>query len=220
MKRIVIAAASALMFSATAHAGDWTGFYAGVHGGYSAGSLHDFVDPELKPEGGFGGFQLGYDHQFENGNVVGIAADVSFGDIEDSHSDFTDLGFGMTIDRDISSEVEAFGSIRGRVGHAFGNILPYVTGGLAWTRMSADYRAAFSWAPAFDVIVDDTKTHFGWTAGIGVEAMLSEHISAFVEYAYADFSEEDYDASLGGVPYSEPIEPDFHTVKFGINYRF
>lgn len=220
MKRIVTVAASALLFSPSAHAGDWTGFYAGVHGGYSAGSLHDFNDPELKPEGGFGGFQFGYDHQFENGNVLGITAEVSFGGVEDSYSDVTDIP-PLEILRDVASEIEASGSIRGRLGHAFGIVLPYVTGGLAWTRMSTEYRAAFSLNPNnYFAIVDDTQTHIGWTAGVGVEAMLSEHISGFVEYAYANFGEEDYDAVFGGSPYSEPIKPDFHTVKFGVNYRF
>ncbi len=60
------------------------------------------------------------------------------------------------------------------------------------------------------ILGDDTR--IGWTAGGGVEASLTEHISAKVEYLFMDFGDDD----IGGTP----VDLQVHTVKGGLNYRF
>ena len=69
--------------------------------------------------------------------------------------------------------------MRGRAGVAFnGNrTLLYATGGAAWA--DVDYTAAG--ASGF------SNTHFGWVAGGGIEHMLTQNLSARVEYLHYEF---------------------------------
>jgi opacity protein-like surface antigen len=65
-----------------------------------------------------------------------------------------------------------------------GTFMPYVTAGLA-----------FANATATDEYYDyeDTQTHVGWTAGVGVEIAASENMSIDLQYRYNDFGSADYD---------------------------
>lgn len=203
---------------------DWSGFYVGVHGGYGRGSLDMELPPgalvplDLDPEGVFGGLQAGYTYVFANNIVAGLEADLSFGDIGDDRLQTTTiLGFTETVSA--ASDIEAMGSVRGRLGYAAGKFLPYITGGLAWARHSFEYNYSFLVVGAD---VDDTQTHFGWTLGAGLEAAVSERLRLKVEYAYSDFDEETYQGALtgGATPIFVDAEFDLHTVKAGLNYRF
>src|SRR5438270_9997474 len=110
---------------------DWTGFYLGGHVGYGGGSFGPGTNP--LPEQGvvfphsitglIGGYQAGYSRQLSNRVVLGIEADASFTGPLDVVA-VSDAPFHTTIDY--------VGTVRGRVGYAFGSLLPYVTGGLAW----------------------------------------------------------------------------------------
>src|SRR5712672_186759 len=74
-------------------ANTWTGFYAGVNGGYgwnanSFATVPGFLG-DLNPSGGFGGGQIGYNWQGVLGHpalVLGIEADLQGADISDSVS--------------------------------------------------------------------------------------------------------------------------------------
>ena len=80
----------------------------------------------------------------------------------------------------------------------------------------------------------DRQTHVGWTAGAGVEAMITPNISAKVEYLYADLGWEKHQAPgvVTATPLVAFIPPgtsvrasgDFklevQTIKAGLNYRF
>src|SRR5262249_17791268 len=102
---------------------NWSGFYIGVNGGYGWTANTDSAF-DLKPAGGFGGGQIGYNWQggFGLGRawVFGIEADIQGADISDKDV------FG---DR---SKMDMFGTVRGRVGYAFGPALVYATGGFAY----------------------------------------------------------------------------------------
>lgn len=56
----------------------------------------------------------------------------------------------------------------------------------------------------------------GWTVGGGVEQMLTDNVSARVEYRYADF--KSFSGNLSGVAFS--ANPDRHQVMAGVNFRF
>ena len=79
------------------------------------------------------------------------------------------------------------------------------------------------------------ETHIGWTAGAGVEAMLTPKLSAKLEYLYADFGWERHTGA--GFVTASPLANSFippgasaaasgdfkvevQTVKFGLNHRF
>ncbi len=190
---------------------DWTGFYIGGHVGYGGGS----VGPNPLPEQGvifphsvtglIGGYELGYNKQLSNHIVLGIEADASFTSPLDPVA-LTPAPFNTTIDY--------VGTVRGRVGYAFGTWMPYVTGGLAWGHSHVDINDA-----AGAVVSSPGQTQFGWTAGAGVEFAVSGNWSAKAEYDYIDLSRRMYDLSAFGLP-GLNVDPKLHLVKFGLNYRF
>lgn len=85
----------------------------------------------------YGAF-AGINYQFDE-VVVGLEADYTFfgrvGRTSDQISRFrvTSDGYmtNLALLGQASTEIEDFGTIRGRAGYAFGNFLPFVTGGLA-----------------------------------------------------------------------------------------
>jgi opacity protein-like surface antigen len=99
-----------------------------------------------------------------------------------------------------------------------GSVLPYVTGRLAWARHEFDYDQEF--LPNLVTNFNQSKTHFGWTIGAGVEVLLTERVSAKIEYAYADFGDERYSGEFFGATVSADIDLKMQTVKVGLNYRF
>ena len=97
------------------------------------------------------------------------------------------------------------GSLRGRVGIALDRFLIYGTGGAAATSLKLTGNGD-----------SDDNTLWGWTAGAGVEGMLTNNITARVEYRYTDYQDKTFD--LGGVP----VDSDFKTstIHGGIGVKF
>ncbi|MBR7560020.1 porin family protein, partial [Mycobacterium tuberculosis] len=79
------------------------------------------------------------------------------------------------------------GTVRGRVGYAYGTWLPYLTAGLAWGRTVVSVNDATG-----DGIDRRAHQQYGWTAGAGVEVALSGNWSGKVEYSYIDLGAKTY----------------------------
>ncbi|WEK52560.1 MAG: porin family protein [Candidatus Kaistia colombiensis] len=200
---------------------NWTGFYAGVHGGYGWAKL-DSADTGVlggdKPDGFFGGGQLGYNYQFSTNVVLGVEADASFGNLKDSES-WTVLA---PIDLNVWSKLDAFGTVRGRVGYAADRFLPYLTGGLAWARAEQEISATANVQDTQFTLLSagGTKTFTGWTVGAGLEYAITTNITAKVEYLYADLGSKDFSglAAEQNIQYKGDLT--MQTAKFGLNYKF
>ena len=186
---------------------NWTGFYAGVHGGYGwsdeitigitgfatvTGSTSDL-------KGGFGGGQIGYNWQLAPSWIWGIEADAAGAGIRVGLDD----GAGTTVE----SKIRSFGSVTGRLGYAVNNALFYAKGGWGW----ADNRVSATFGPGSSF--SDSQFHSGWTVGGGLEYGFAPAWSAKVEYQYYDFGHETY---FNGLELGAKI----HTIKGGINYHF
>jgi high affinity Mn2+ porin len=192
---------------------DWTGFYLGGHVGYGGGSFGPGTNPlpeqgVLFPHsvtGGIGGYQAGYARQFSNHLVLGIEADASFTSPLDGPA-LTPAPFNTTLDY--------VGTVRGRIGYAFGTLLPYVTGGLAWGHSHVNINDG-----GRAIISSPGQTQPGWTAGAGVEFAVSGNWSAKVEYDYIALARRMYDLRDFALP-PVNVDPDIHLVKLGLNYRF
>ncbi len=184
---------------------NWSGFYAGIHGGYAWGEgsativgLTDFGDID----GWFGGGQIGINWQAAGSPWVwGIEADLSGSDIGSSAS-----AFGVTAD----TTLNMFGTVRGRLGYAWDRMMVYGTGGFAWGRNELSFTA-----PGFALSED--RTHTGWVAGGGVEWALLDNWAAQVEYQYLMLDRETY---FPAVPGGIGLDADVHTIRVGLNYRF
>lgn len=191
----------------------------GAHGGYAWASSKsdDIFAYDLEPDGWFGGAQAGYNHQLANDIVLGVEADVSFGDLKDDSLVLTDVGFD--IPTEAATKIETFGTVRARVGYAFDRVLPYVTAGLGWAHQEVDYFQDFGFGLVNNL--NETKIYIGWTVGGGIEAALADNWTAKVEYLYADLGSKEHEGTLSIIgPYPANIDLHIQTVRLGINYRF
>ena len=83
-----------------------------------------------------------------------------------------------------SSELDWFGTVRGRVGLAStSNFLLYATGGFAFGGAKATTLLTF---PLVTFTGKESGTKIGWTAGGGLEYAVGDHWSAKLEYLYYD----------------------------------
>ena len=164
----------------------WAGPYLGGNIGYGWGSVDN--NP-TKPSGLAGGVDGGYNWQ-SGRFVYGIEGDL---DITGADDTFAPWKFSNPW----------FGTVRGRVGYAFNNVLIYGTGGLAFGELRAD---TFG--------LSESHTTAGWTAGVGAEVGLAQNWTAKIEYLYVDLADSNF--TITGVPngYS------FGMVRAGVNYHF
>jgi outer membrane immunogenic protein len=171
----------------------WTGFYIGAMGGWGKEDTDN-----LAMSGGFAGGTLGYNWQ--TGPVVfGVAADAAWADIKASNS-----LLGVTA----SAKIQDMGTVRGRIGYAFDQVLFYGTGGYAWadTKLSASGLGAS---------ISDSKVLSGWTAGGGIEAMFAPHWSVKGEYLYRSFSGDTF---FNGAVTTGTLK--VNSFQVGVNYHF
>lgn len=189
---------------------NWSGFYAGVFGGYGWSDrirADGFTTASSDINGGFGGGTIGYNWQTPGSNWVwGLEVDAAGSDLK-----YRETGefFGVPVTGE--DKIRAFGSVTGRVGVTAGAALFYAKGGYAW----ADNRLAFT-APGA-TLFSQSKVHSGWTVGAGVEYMFAPNWSLKGEYMYADYSNERYGNIATGFT---DLGVSTHTVKGGINYHF
>ncbi|MGA8399447.1 MAG: OmpA family protein [Stellaceae bacterium] len=94
------------------------------------------------------------------------------------------------------------GSARARLGYAWGPVLPYITGGVAFADVTLSTRFIPSGIfPASSASHSDTLV--GWTAGAGIEYALNPAWSLGAEYRYADYGS--ISASLGALATSASV---------------
>lgn len=136
---------------------------------------------------------VGYNYQFDR-FVLGVEGDYSWGDITDSKRD------GNYIIEDL--KIDGFGTIRGRIGYAVGNFLPYVTGGVSFERMQLGQScpdqasAPFGWCHTHGPYnLHDSQWNTGYVVGGGVEWKASERVSLKAEVLYTDFGTETYSSA-------------------------
>lgn len=185
---------------------NWTGFYVGIHGGYAWGDLNTgaFAGSH-SVDGWFGGGQLGWNWQGAGSPwVFGVELDSSFANIERDGRLATP---GVTLNG--HSDLDYFGTARGRIGYAFDRAMIYGTAGLAWANNEIGFSPARFAA--------SSNTHVGFAVGGGLEWVLAGNWTGKVEYLYLGLGGESYTGPNGG---RFDADIDAHTIKVGLNYRF
>jgi outer membrane immunogenic protein len=139
----------------------------------------------------------GYNWQINPTWLLGVEADLGWADNKDKElSRIPGLGFlgaGTGSFAEVSGSWDA--SVRLRGGMLLTpSTLGYLTGGVAFQHLEATATCPFTdgWVcnPVFGTqSFSSSTTRTGWTLGVGVEAMLSEHWLARVEYRYSDFDD-------------------------------
>ena len=182
---------------------NWTGFYAGINGGWGwgTGSMSgSTATGDLQGSGGLIGGTLGYNWQ--SGQVVwGLETDLDWSGIKGSGN------CRGTPNCEVKNDW--LGTTRLRLGWANDRWMPYLTGGVAY----GDVKANVNGFPG------GSETRVGWTAGGGVEFAISQPWTAKVEYLYVDLGDFNCGTKCGG---TSPDNVNFrsHIVRAGLNYRF
>ena len=208
--------------AAIAPAFTWTGFYFGINGGYGGNEFkYPFEAPVVSSSGqasltssGFlAGGQLGYNWQVGQW-VWGFETDIQWSNIkgELDASASTPLG---ALALNAGSELEWFGTVRGRLGYAWERLMVYATGGFAYGSVSTNLNAAGGPLGVFSFSGDSQKT--GWTAGAGFEYAITPSISLKTEYLYLDLGSDNVYTTNG---FSISEETTVHLVRAGLNWRF
>jgi outer membrane immunogenic protein len=204
LRTIAILAAAAVVGACTAQASDlpsrasayapsyspslsnWQGFYIGAHLGGGFGQAGP-----VDTSGFVGGFQGGYNHQIDR-FVIGGEADFSFSSV--SNTSFTE-----------KASNEWLGSLRGRAGYTFGNIMPYVTVGAGFG--DVHYRSV-------NGLSHDTTG--GWAYGFGAEMLVMPNVTLRAEYLRYELGSTTYPSAIGNVT----IDSHVNVIRAGANYKF
>jgi outer membrane immunogenic protein len=213
---------------------EWTGFYAGINGGYGiardpinqneyTAGLTSTIDSRILPQGRLIGGQLGYN--FQTGHIVyGVEGDLQWADQNDTACGLACFsipgGFGVTIDAE--QRLTWFGTARARLGYADNGWLFYVTGGGAWGGIDETQTEAASLggiALSFSNTSHFTKS--GWVLGGGTEVPIIGPWSAKVEYLYMDLGSITDTFSILGLNAKLTANSSVHDniVRAGLNYK-
>jgi outer membrane immunogenic protein len=165
---------------------NWSGAYAGLNLGYEWGKV---TNSAVNPSGLAGGGQVGYNWQ-SGQFVFGGETDLQLSGADDTFAPF-------------KFSNPWFGTLRGRAGVAFNNVLLYATLGLAYGDLKAQTAG-----------LDETRTELGWTGGVGLEYGFAPNWSARVEYLYLDLGSRGFTLTNA----NNGLQANL--LRFGINYHF
>jgi outer membrane immunogenic protein len=199
-----------------------------------------------KPSGVIGGGQIGYNWRLAPQWIGGIEADFQgSGQRDSSRGLFSGIAIGTTANQvcnssqtcnytnttDMTARLSMFGTIRGRVGTLFNNLLLYGTGGLAYGKLSVSGTNTFNvicstclagvTTVTYSTPFSYSMTKAGWTLGAGIEGLLGVRNWTWkVEYLHIDLG------SIGSGSFGTTPSVTLGTGKFtdeivrvGLNYR-
>jgi outer membrane immunogenic protein len=205
-----------------------------------------------QPEGVIGGGQVGYNWQASPNWVFGLETDLQASGERANPNQTNPFAFGSTFTCNNGAAVcfvavtgatttasEAkiawFGTVRGRVGYAWSNLLLYGTGGLAYGRVSVSGTMAVSGTenctfcpqPPSPVPFGSTtafagsRVNVGWTLGGGIEGALWNNWTWKLEYLYMDLGTLGISAvtSTGALGTVNTKFTD-NIYRVGLNYQF
>ena len=229
MNRILLIGALALATSVSALAADlpppapapapyipppavlsWTGFYIGLNSGGGFGSS-TWSTPfgavsRYQVDGLMTGGQIGGNYQIGE-FVIGAEGDIDWQNLRSAQGNgicaFAVVGGCATASN-------YFATIRGRVGYAPQHMLFYVTGGGAFTNVK----------PSTAALPYGGGAETGWTAGAGIEYLMTYNWTMKLEYLYASFQNATCNAGSCGVLAPATVSFNENVVRLGVNYKF
>ena len=193
---------------------------------------HDASGGEIGPQVGCN-WQAGW-------FVLGGEADIQWSSLNNtvdaSYGTIPSVIGGFTIaphTEHVSSKLEWFSTVRGRIGVPFDRVLLYATGGLAIGGVKSDTAVTFGTAGATGVynLANQTgsmsATRTGWVVGAGGEYAFAPRWSVKAEYLYIDLGSFTYPSPLvapagvaPGYSWSTTVRERDQVVRVGVNYRF
>ncbi|MFZ9311304.1 MAG: outer membrane protein [Arenimonas sp.] len=249
LKRIILTGSLLAAAGGAVASDSWTGWYAGVNvgqgsldaqssaalsGSWSSESaatqtaVLDALSGEYDGSGTSWGLFAGYDHDFDNGFVLGIEAE--YGDHGANGEDVQSVAdTSSALEYTVGQVFEAGDSysIRPRFGYAGEQVMAYVTAGWAWT--DVDFATALTETGldnGYAKLGGASKSFSQTVFGAGLEFRFGGNWSGRLEYLRYNGGDVTYD--LEYVPgstfpgYGETITQDFDAdvIRLGLAYRF
>ena len=163
---------------------NWSGFYIGTHAGIGSADLNGQFDESsgrldstyitaLSMSGLHAGVQAGYNWQF-GGKIIGIEGDYTWANLSASNLD---------AENDLQRvEIDYFATLRYRIGATNGNLMTYVTSGIAFSEA--------------DLIVENgtgrlSLSAIGFAYGAGIEYRILPGVTIKGEVIRLDFDESE-----------------------------
>jgi outer membrane immunogenic protein len=215
----------------------WSGFYAGVHGAWISdngeaertGVLG--VSPDALPtrlglsaSGLGGGAQIGYLWQFGS-LVAGLEADLTAMDVGRTRS-FEGVDGAFALRTDLSSQMNWFGTVKGRIGLTMPSLLPlfqqslvYVTGGLAYAQVEHQGQVTVT-PPGVGPQARSEEWITGFVIGAGTEHRLTQTVSIKSETLYYNLDDEKLTLTRAGDEAVYRFQNDGWISRVGLNVRF
>jgi outer membrane immunogenic protein len=219
---------------------NWTGFYAGVNGGYGVGDdatrnvgtqSPAAINPQdsfnAAPRGVLGGAQAGFNWQLAPRWLVGVEADIQGADVSDTACVGTCNLIQSGQVSVINQRLTWFGTARARAGWIAGPTLFYLTGGWAFGHASeSGTNEVFNSIPLLPVPFSATPTNSGFAVGAGAESRLFDHWTLKAEYLYVELGHATATSVVNGIPgIGGPISFAYqndvreHVFRAGLNYH-
>ena len=240
----------------------WTGAYFGINAGYAFDNESKFrqsngtiaainsgigttrpVNVKNSSDGFTGGGQVGYNYQLPGfggfggaggGLVLGVEADAAYMDTAQTRT-FSGLSnAGVIVPNTFRSGLDFLGTVRGRVGVAFGQALIYGTGGLAYGGIND--RVNFlnaNGSTRFTGSRSAIETGYAYGGGIEYALPTSSFLNFFkssavtikAEYLHYDLGSRTIllPAVAGGGgsgTYLSRVSTDGNLARIGLNYKF
>lgn len=218
VKIIGASAALAVLACASAQAADydaWSGFYLGAGAGnreqkldweqgdiyipffetMNVGDLSDASDSS-KSNNGYFSLYGGYNWLVSERVLLGLELSAGYADDQtEKHSVDLSAIYGYTDNQTrVTLQSDWDANLRGRAGYLITpSVLFYGAAGIAATRLESS-----TYCPSDNYVCNGAsparrESHdeivLGWTAGLGLEASLSEHLLARAEYQYSDYQD-------------------------------
>ncbi|AXK81691.1 porin family protein [Pseudolabrys taiwanensis] len=202
---------------------DWTGLFVGAHAGGSWGTTDwKSADGRLGAistssfagtgtmDGLLGGLQAGYNKQF--GTIVaGIESDVSWGNL-DGYAKCATSESVRPLSVNCRSRINVFGTVTGRLGVTYDNLLIYGRAGFAWAHEMYDARRDAAY-------ISGSAMRTGYAVGSGLEYAFSPAWSGRFEYRYIDLGTSTVALAANSNVSNVSLAQRNHMATFALNYH-
>ena len=204
----------------------WTAPYIGAQLGFITGKgkviVSNITAKTVKPSGFTAGVFAGYNWRTKSDILFGLEGDINYISAKKRVNLITrNAGNGnnlsnvqkpvpIKIDMKLRQYWDA--SLRVRLGKVIDNkYLPYITAGVAWTKVGLSYPGAPS---PYNTVKKKTLT--GWTAGAGVEVKVNKNVNVRIQYRYSDYGKE----TITHSNLNSTLKFKTHSIRAGVSYSF
>jgi opacity protein-like surface antigen len=216
---------------------NWSGVYIGLDGSHAtqaeateciSGTWNcsgiPIANPMQKASGSTYGAHIGYNWKIQANYILGVEASVQ-------RPHISGAAIFPTVGQYKSSETkyDSLKTLQLRAGRVLGDSLIYLSGGLAWTRLTTTFTNRYDNGDIINFpngFLSASNSARGHVFGVGAEHALTESLSLSAEFSRMYFSSHQFDVSTqinGGVAQNwayVKVNPNLNIAKLSVNYRY